>query len=134
MGLLKWRDDYSLGIDFLDFEHRDLFERINDLFDMCVNRADFEHVSNCLGRLHARLSAHFALEEKTMRELKNPHYAAHKAAHDRFLDEVTDMVAGFGAGIGEDDVRMFAERVEQWIVSHITTFDRQLVERGSDAE
>ena len=134
MGLLKWRDDYLLGIQFLDFEHRDLFERINDLFGMCASHADTEHVADCLGRLHARLSAHFALEEKTMRELKNPHYAAHKTEHDRFLDEVTDVVAGFGAGFGEADIHQFAERVEQWIVNHITTFDRQLIEGSAAGE
>ena len=133
MALLEWRDDYLLGIQFLDFEHRDLFERINDLFGMCALHADTEYVADCLGRLHARLAAHFALEEKTMRELKNPHYAAHKVEHDRFLDEVTDVVAGFNAGFSKDDVHAFAERVERWIVNHITTFDRQLIERSSAA-
>ena len=134
MALLEWRDEYLLGVQFLDFEHKDLFERINDLFGTCASHADTEHVADCLGRLHARLSAHFALEEKTMRKLKNPHYAAHKTEHDRFLDEVTDVVAGFGAGFGEADMRQFAERVEQWIVNHITTFDRQLIEGSAAGE
>lgn len=131
MSLLNWSDEYLLGIRFLDFEHMDLFERINDLFGMCASDADSEHVADCLGRLHARLSAHFALEEKTMRELMNPYYAAHKAEHDRFLDEVTEVVAGFGADSGETDVHRFAERVERWVVNHITTFDRQLIEGSS---
>ncbi len=130
MPLLDWKDEYLLGIGYLDFEHQDLFERINELYEMCAAREDSAHAGDCLGRLHARLSAHFALEEKAMREMKNPHYTAHKAAHDQFLDEVTDAVAHFGAPGGGDDLHAFATRVKDWIVAHITSFDRQLVEGG----
>jgi hemerythrin-like metal-binding protein len=76
------------------------------------------------------LAAHFALEENTMREMKNPHYAAHKAEHDRFLDEVTGAVAAFEGEFDHAQVDKLAHRVQAWIEGHITTFDRQLVERG----
>lgn len=130
MTLLNWKNEYALGIAPLDFEHQDLFERINDLYDSCARTGDAANVADCLGRLHARLSAHFALEEKTMREAKSPHYAEHKAEHDRFLDEITDAVASFGTGAGPSDIDAFARQVRDWIVGHITTFDRQLIERG----
>jgi len=130
MALLDWKDEYALGILPLDFEHQDLFERINDLYDSCARTGDPANVSDCLGRLHARLSAHFALEEKTMREAKNPHYPEHKAEHDRFLDEVTDAVATFGTAAGREDIDAFAQKVRDWLVEHITTFDRQLVDSG----
>jgi len=129
MTLLDWKDEYALGIRPLDFEHRDLFERINDLYDSCARNDEPDNVYDCLGHLHARLSAHFALEEKVMREAKNPHYAAHKAEHDRFLDEVTEAVATFGTGAGEKNIDTFARQIRDWIVEHITTFDRQLIER-----
>ena len=130
MALLKWTENYLLGIDSLDFEHKDLFERINDLYEACVAHQDAATVSDCLGQLHTRLSAHFALEEQTMREMKNPHYEAHKREHDRFLDEVTETVSSFGTPEGTDDIDAFAQRVNDWIINHITTFDRQLIERG----
>jgi len=131
MALLDWKNEYALGIAPLDFEHKDLFERINDLYDSCARTGDPSNVSACLGRLHARLSAHFALEEQTMRDTKNPHYAAHKAEHDRFLDEITGAVASFGTGAGPKDIGAFARQVRDWIVGHITTFDRQLIKRGA---
>ncbi len=130
MSLLDWKDDYLLGIAELDYEHRDLFDCVNDLFEQCSHKADHDTVADCLGRLHARLAAHFALEENTMREMKNPHYTAHKAEHDRFLDEVTDVIAGFEQEFDHENIEALARRVQAWIVGHITTFDRQLVERG----
>lgn len=129
MALLDWKEDYFIGIKSLDFEHRDLFERINDLYDSCAREGPAD-VSECAGRLHSRLAAHFALEEKTMREMKNPNYAAHKAEHDRFLDEVTEAVATLGAGPEEADMDALAVLVRDWIVEHITTYDRDLDERG----
>lgn len=130
MPLLKWKDEYLLGMEALDYEHQDLFDCLNQIYEQCSRKADYETVADCLGRLHSRLAAHFALEENTMREMKNPHYAAHKAEHDRFLDEVTGAVAAFRVEFKHEDVDKLAHRVQEWIVKHITTFDRQLIERG----
>ena len=130
MPLLEWKDEYLLGMEALDYEHQDLFDCLNQIYEQCSDKADYDTLADCLGRLHTRLAAHFALEEKTMREMKNPHYAAHKAEHDRFLDEVTDAVAAFEDEFEYENVGELAHRVQRWIVSHITTADRQLVERG----
>ncbi len=130
MPLLEWRNEYLLGIDVLDHEHRDLFDSINDVYSQCSGRADFDTVDDCLSRLHARLAAHFALEERTMREMKNPHYAEHKAEHDRFLEEVTGAISEFEEDFTHQDIGALAQQVHDWIVGHITTYDRQLIEHG----
>jgi hemerythrin len=38
------------------------------------------------------------------------------------------VVASFGTNPGEEHVEAFAIRVKEWILTHITTTDRQLVE------
>ena len=130
MALFEWKDEYLLGLEPLDFEHKDLFRCINDLYEQCGIRDEGDELEDCLGQLHARLAAHFALEESAMREMKNPHYEAHKAEHDRFLEEVTEVVASFGTYSGGEQVEAFAIRVKEWILTHITTTDRQLATRG----
>ena len=115
MALFEWKDEYLLGLEPLDFEHKDLFRCINDLYEQCGIRDEGDELEDCLGQLHARLAAHFALEESAMREMKNPHYEAHKAEHDRFLEEVTEVVASFGTysggGTGRS-IRHTGERVD----------------------
>jgi hemerythrin len=132
MALIEWKQEYELGLPELDFEHRDLLEQVSALYAQCAATPQPAIVADCLGRLHARLAAHFALEERTMVEMRNPRFAAHKAEHDRFLEEVTDIVASFddSAQVVAADIEAFAHRVRDWIVGHITTYDRQLVERG----
>ena len=129
MALFEWKDEYLLGLEPLDCEHKDRVACSNDLYAQCQRQAEGAEVEDCLGRLHARLAAHFALEESTMLEMKNPHYEAHKAEHDAFLDEVTEVVASFGANTGEKHIDAFAMSVKEWILTHITTTDRQLVAR-----
>ena len=131
MALFEWKDEYLLGLGPLDFEHQDLFNCINDLYEQCRLQGEAVGVEDCLGQLHARLAAHFALEESTMCEMKNPHYEAHKAEHDQFLEEVTEVVASFGTKPDDEYVEVFAIRVKEWVLTHITTTDRQLVTRGS---
>jgi hemerythrin len=128
MALLEWKDEYLLGLEALDLEHRDLFQCINDLYEQCRIQPEGVEVEACLGQLYARLAAHFALEESTMLEMKNPHYAAHKSEHDQFLEEVTGVVASFSTAPGEEHIEAFALRLRDWIVAHITGPDRQLVE------
>lgn len=128
MALLEWDESYRLGIEHLDHEHKDLFECINALHAGCCSHVDAEAIEDCLARLHMRLEAHFALEEQTMRERRNPGYTEHKAEHDRFLDEIGAALADFDAAQPQAQLEALAERVKTWIIEHITTFDRQLVE------
>lgn len=129
MELLEWKDEYLLGLEPLDFEHKDLFKCINDLYRQCTTQGEAVELEYCLGQLYARLAAHFALEESTMREMKNPHYEAHKAEHDRFLEDVTEVVASFGTNPGDEQLEAFATRIKEWVLHHITTTDRKLITR-----
>jgi len=130
MPLVEWREEFRIGHTSLDFEHRDLLERISELYDQCVSRPDPDHVEDCMGKVYARLSAHFALEEKLMREWKNPHYEEHKEVHEAFLDEVMETMARVGRDIDEDATRRFARHLRDWLVEHIVTYDRKLTTTG----
>ena len=130
MALIEWREEFKVGVASVDYEHESMIALINELHAKLAEDADKETVLDFLGEILAKISAHFALEEQAMREMRNPHYASHKAEHDEFLEEVTEVVASFGTSPGEDYMEAFAIRVKEWILIHITTTDRQLVSRG----
>ncbi|MBT4890951.1 MAG: hemerythrin family protein [Rhodospirillales bacterium] len=124
---LEWRDEYLLGIDELDFEHKDLFRRLNELHEELVQDNDKERVSGSLGGIYARLDAHFALEENYMREKKYAGYEQHKKQHDNFLDElreVSDKLLSSGIDIEERNV--LESKLQGWVLNHFTTTDRDL--------
>jgi hemerythrin len=125
MALVEWRDEFSVGVPAVDFEHRELIDLINDLHQRLMTDHDPAAVSVFLGEIYTRISAHFALEEKIMRDAGYDEYAVHKADHERLLDGILDMADDYDQHDGFDEAD-FAERLRRWFVDHFQTKDARL--------
>lgn len=125
MALLEWRDDFSLGIAEIDYEHRQMLELINKSYAQLTGDAPASTVIDCLGEIFARISAHFALEEKLMRERRYDEYEDHKADHERLLDEIRDIMDDFEQHRSFDE-NEFAGKLEQWFSEHFKNKDARL--------
>lgn len=122
MTLLQWQDNFAVGIREIDHEHRELIGLINSLHAALGAERAGDRVEMFLGEIFAEISAHFALEERVMRER---HYAAvieHKADHERLLDQLRDMMDAQAEGAILDDSRFGAELAE-WFAGHFRTHD-----------
>ncbi len=138
MTLIEWKEQYSLGVPAIDHEHRELIDLINELYasvagsatntttatDSDVTVADF------LGELYARVGAHFALEEKIMRDNDYDEYHDHKADHERLLDDVRDLMDDYEDGVYVD-MEGFGKRLDEWFSEHFRTRDARLHPRIS---
>ena len=65
-----------------------LIDMINELEEAMRGNASQTDVIAGLGEIYARISAHFALEEKIMREAAYPDLGSHKADHEQLLDQL----------------------------------------------
>ena len=90
MPLLQWKPSFSLGIPAVDLEHRKLIDMINDIYARIDDAHDDPSVQAALADIHAEISAHFALEERVMREAAYHEYAAHKDEHEDLLDQIAE--------------------------------------------
>jgi hemerythrin-like metal-binding protein len=122
----------------IDHEHRELVDLINELYasvtgpgsaadsatDSDVTVADF------LGELYARVGAHFALEEKIMRDNDYDEYHDHKADHERLLDDVRDLMDDYEDGVYVD-MEELGKRLDRWFSEHFRTRDARLHKRIS---
>jgi hemerythrin-like metal-binding protein len=133
MTLLQWREDFRVGIEEVDHEHRELIALVNTAHDALGADRSGERVEACLGEIHARISAHFALEERAMRERGYPELGDHKADHERLLDDIRDLMDEHDAGGALDDAA-FGARLAEWFGGHFRTqdarFHRFLAGRG----
>lgn len=125
MALLQWKDHYSVGIAAVDHEHKELIALINRLHDEWSARREKSPVTAFFGDLFAGISAHFALEERFMRDHKYDQLAQHKGDHERLLDEIRDIMDDFedSADIGTAEL---AARLEAWFTRHFETHDARL--------
>ena len=119
------REEFRVGDASIDFEHQDLFERINDLHAECLKLANADDIEDCLGKLHARLSAHFALEEKMMRDADYVGYGAHKDDHEALLDQLAEIIDAVELKGTYDDHALSAV-LNLWFSDHFRTHDAKL--------
>ena len=125
MTLIEWKDQYSLGVAEVDHEHRELVELINTLYENLSQTNSEIAVADFLGELYARIAAHFALEEKIMRDSEYDEYEDHKADHERLLDGIRDLMDDYEDGVYVD-VERFGKDLDEWFTEHFRTRDARL--------
>jgi len=125
MSLIEWRDEFSVGVAEVDLEHRDLIYLINDLHSLMGTGATHDKVVDTLGEIFAQISAHFALEEKFMRNARYDAYTSHKESHEELLDELRDIMDRVEDDGSFEEARLSAE-LEQWFTEHFRTHDAKL--------
>jgi hemerythrin-like metal-binding protein len=121
-----WSDDFLIGIEELDYEHRCLIDDINKLHRELLAHVEADRLEDTLGVIHARMQAHFALEEHVMLSHGYPHYPEHKAEHDRLLDEYTELMTRSERDPNLGDREAIEHILRHWIVDHILTSDKRM--------
>jgi hemerythrin len=125
MALLHWKDHYSVGIEAVDHEHKELIDLINRLHDELMEKGAVLSVEAFFGDLFKGISAHFALEERFMREQRYDQLAQHKADHERLLDEIRDMMDEVTTD-EKIDATQLSSRLDAWFSRHFETHDARL--------
>jgi hemerythrin len=124
---ILWTDDFLIGIDELDFEHRQLLEDVNKLHQDLLANVDLYLVKTILGRIHARLQAHFALEETFMLDKLYTDYASHKDEHDQLLNEYTQRMVNYEKDPTLDNRKSMELTLRTWLVEHILSNDKKMI-------
>ena len=109
----------------MDHEHLELIELINRLHAEATARRSKDAVVRFFGDLFKAISAHFALEERFMRERGYDHLTQHKNDHERLLDEIRDVMEDYEASSRFDD-RLLADALDAWFSRHFESHDARL--------
>ncbi|MGB5630571.1 MAG: hemerythrin family protein [Woeseiaceae bacterium] len=125
MSLINWRDEFSVGVAAVDHEHREMIALINELDGAMQDDTSQASVVQALGEIYARISAHFALEEKIMRDARYTYFAEHKQDHEQLLDALLDVVDSVDEK-GRYDRADLSRSLERWFSDHFRTHDAKL--------
>ena len=125
MPLLEWKSDYAVGVDSVDHEHRELIALINELHEALSKPGEELSVEEFLGEIYAKIAAHFALEERVMREQGYDQFEDHKADHERLLDDIRDIMDDHELRGAFDDETLSA-RLSDWFGTHFREKDARL--------
>ena len=139
MSLLDWKSEFSVGIESVDFEHRKMIAMINELYDELMQHRDADSIEQFLGDIHAAISAHFALEERMMREAGYVEFEAHKDDHEELLDQIRGMMEEFHAD-PNNGFALLGASLADWFQVHFASYDARLhgqldgIEESQDPE
>lgn len=125
MSLITWKSEFAVGVQSVDFEHQQMINLINEIYDELATHKDADSIEQFLGDVHFAISAHFALEERLMRDAAYPEYEAHKDDHEELLDQLRDMMDQL-VGDPDEGFELLKDRLSDWFQNHFATFDARL--------
>jgi hemerythrin-like metal-binding protein len=122
---VAWRDDYSVGLDILDDEHKRLLALINNVLaaNQCGTGTVLER--QALDELLAYTEYHFKREEDLMVEHGYRDYEGHKAQHDQMRTQVKLYLKRYEER-GREVLPELANHLKLWLLQHIAGTDKRL--------
>lgn len=124
---MEWKDEYSVGNDHIDAQHRELFRRFNALIEACRESRGREKVGELLSYLDEYVENHFADEEALMIVRGYPGLEKQRREHEEFrgeLKKLKGILAAEGASVHLTVTTN--EAVLQWLIRHIRKTDAAL--------
>lgn len=122
---IEWNDDYLLGIQEIDNQHKKLVGIANELYDITTGSEESYKLdmSKVLKKLTDYTVYHFSSEEEFMKRYGYAGVDLHKTAHDGFINEVTNQIKLL------DDCKIesgknFYSFVLNWVLTHIAKADK----------
>lgn len=125
MALITWKNEFNIGVPSVDEEHRQLIKLINEIHGYLNDDEREFFVDDFLGEIYARIAAHFALEEKWMREHGYDQFREHKAEHEKLLDDIRDIMDAYDDKANFDEATL-SDRLSSWFTGHFKTMDARL--------
>jgi hemerythrin len=125
MSLIEWKDEFDLGIEEVDSEHRALVAVINALQEALLAGAGRADVIEGISEIYTLVSAHFEREEAFMRNSRYMAYAEHKEDHEVLLDDLREIIDEVRSGGDYADERLSAD-LQYWFSDHFRTHDARL--------
>jgi len=128
--LIKWKEEYKIGVEQIDKQHQKLFEIANEAYellknDFCYDK--FDRIIEILAQLRDYAIYHFKSEEEYMLSINYKGYPAQKEAHDSFVDKLNAVKLDT---IDENQNQYILELLDfiiNWISNHILGSDKLIV-------
>jgi len=122
-----WKDEYSVGVEKIDRQHRHLFEIINKLIDRSGSSSDSKLVSETLTEMLNYAKEHFTTEEELMQEYGYPEIESHKEQHIYFFKATAELSIN---ALNKQSMvsREIVEFLKLWLTLHILKCDMKYKE------
>ncbi|NPV91338.1 MAG: hemerythrin family protein [Firmicutes bacterium] len=128
--MIKWKEEYKVGVEEIDKQHQKLFEIANRAFQLFKNDLlldKYDQIICVLEELKDYTVYHFKYEEDYMTSIGYKKFLSHKVEHNDFIEKINNVDLN---KVDEDQSRYLMDIlnfVVKWIEVHILDRDKKIV-------
>lgn len=124
---LNWDWTLDIGIESIDNQHKELFNRLDQLLTSVENGKGHNEVIETLDFLEEYVVEHFDDEEELQKKINYPLFSIQHAQHEEFKNELKKFRKIFEAeGITDALALNIQEKLLDWFKNHIINLDKDL--------
>lgn len=119
---LVWKEQYNVGVEQLDADHKSIFETINTYYENIQNNTNPAIIYTILKKLQKYTRTHFKHEEEVLKSLNYPEFESQVKAHAALLRDTECLIDQYHnqtPGIAMD----LFQFLKAWWSGHILTMD-----------
>lgn len=131
----QWRDEFKIGVERIDREHRQLFSIINKLYTMEKDGKDIRWTcQEGIKFLKSHALSHFDYEEEYMKSINFEGLAKHRALHKNFKEKTLPSLerALQRENYSRESVDHFLGVCVGWLIGHTLTEDMAITGKKED--
>lgn len=123
---VEFTDDLCTGIEFVDYQHRQLIDRIN-MFLEAVQQNDEEFIEDTVSYVLEYTLFHFKSEENVMMRSLYEEFEMHRDQHSIFIKKMFAIKTEIEeSGTTEELIQSFKKELLEWLINHIQVQDKKL--------
>ncbi|MDR2028401.1 MAG: bacteriohemerythrin [Treponema sp.] len=123
---IYWRMEFSVGVEEIDNQHKELLNFVNDSLNHCTGdrEAEKKYFMKAIAVGLEYLKKHFSTEENIMTLTGYEKYKDHKTEHDLLIENLSSLIHDVEAGIQPLDLPKISFFLRDWFLNHIPMFDK----------
>lgn len=128
--MIKWKDDYLLGIEIIDEQHKELFRIVERAYALLKNEFltdKYDRIIAIIEDLKNYAVFHFKTEEEYMQKIGYRRLLSHKVQHDDFLEKVSKIDLESVDARQDQYLLDILEFALNWIDKHILQTDKMII-------
>lgn len=123
MSLMSWDDAYSVNVENIDDQHKQLIQYLNELHDALGNGTAMDIMDDLVQNLLVFSDTHFTAEELLFEKYQYPERYEHMASHEEFIEKVNEIASQ----ISDENYRLPVETMKflrHWLLEHMQGEDQ----------
>lgn len=121
---IHWSENFAIGIDIIDEQHKRLFEYFDEI-ELCIKTNDDTNIQAiCKGLIDYAIS-HNTFEESLMKKAGYPILEAHHQVHEAFKTRAYSYLEKVDSGTDPMKIaRDIRTDIGLWLINHIKREDK----------